>query len=61
MTIEDLEDKQYEAKCAIAEIALDCEAKTYALHDILALCQCANCDNWQDILGRIQELILRNR
>ena len=60
MTIEDLEDKQQDAKCAIAEIVMDCEAKTYALHDIRILCESANCDNWQSVIERIQELIWRN-
>jgi hypothetical protein len=61
MTIEDLEEKQYDAKCAIAEIALDCEAKTYALQEIRSLCESADCDNWQSIIERIKEVIWLNR
>lgn len=61
MTFEELWDKLQDAKCAIAEIAMDCEAKTAALHDIRILCENVNSDNWQSIIERIHELILRNR
>lgn len=61
MRFAELEDKQEEARCAIAEIALDCEAKTCALDDINALCKTANRDNWQSVIERIQDLIYRNQ
>lgn len=61
MTFEALEDRLQDAKCAIAEIAMDCEAKTCALHDIRILCENANGDNWKKTIERIQEIIWLNR
>jgi hypothetical protein len=61
MTFEQIEDREQDAICAIKEMAMDCEAKTCALHDIRILCENANVDNWQSVIERIQELIWRNR